>query len=364
MRWLLNRKKKYTLSGWDGPYIFGNGSLKRVIRVEKSGKDFLLKEKEIKIDAKTIFSCRVDNEEKDQFTFQLRSAYEPPPITYDMPEKMLAVSDIEGNFQAFHSLLLVHGVIDEKMNWAFGKGHLAIVGDLVDRGRNVTQLLWLIYKLEQQAATQGGHVHALLGNHEAMNFQHNTAYVHSKYIALARQLSGLSDDPQAFAYLMKPDSELVRWLASRNTIERVGDILLVHGGISPEMLELGLSMEEINHLSRQALWEDPRKPAPIESQISIVAGNSGPLWYRGLVMERFLQRPPQGFVDAVLDYFGAKKMVIGHSMVKDISSDYKGKVYRIDVEQPNKKFTGNARALWIEHGLFFKVNDTNMKEQI
>ncbi len=250
------------------------------------------------------------------------------------------------------------------MNWAFDEGHLAIVGDLVDRGKNVTQLLWLIYKLEEQAAAQGGHVHALLGNHEAMNFQHNTAYVHSKYLSLARQLSGLSDDPQAFAYLMKPNSELVKWLASKNAIERVGDILLVHGGISPEILELGFGMDEINQLSREALWEDPRKPAPVTSRLSIIAGNSGPLWYRGLVMERFMQKPPQGFVDAALDHFGAKKMVIGHSMVKDISSDYKGKVYRIDVKQPNKKFTGNARALLIDKGMFYKVNDRDMKEEV
>lgn len=352
------------MSGWDGPYIFGNGSTKRVISVERLGKDFVLQEKEIQVNADTTFACYVDNEEEDRFLFQLMPEYTSPPGIYDTPAKMLIVSDIEGNFQAFHSLLLVHKVVDDQMNWSFGTGHLAIVGDLLDRGPNVTQLLWLIYKLEQQAAAQGGRVHVLLGNHETMNFQHNTTYVHDKYIAVARQISGLTDDTEAFAYLMKPDAELVRWLASKNTVERIGDILLVHGGISPEILEVALTLEEINQLGRESLWEDPRAPAPVESRLGIVAGNTGPFWYRGLVMERFLQKPPQAFVDAALEYFGAKKMVIGHSMVKDISADYQQKIYRIDVEQPHKKFTGQARALWFEDGLFYRVNDKDLKEQI
>jgi len=50
---------------------------------------------------------------------------------------------------------------------------LVLVGDCVDRGQEVTQVLWLIYKLEIAAKNKGGSVHFVLGNHEIMNFQGN-----------------------------------------------------------------------------------------------------------------------------------------------------------------------------------------------
>jgi hypothetical protein len=35
----------------------------------------------------------------------------------------------------------------------------------------VTETLWFVYSLEQQAALQGGKGHALLGNHEIMSLE-------------------------------------------------------------------------------------------------------------------------------------------------------------------------------------------------
>jgi len=43
--------------------------------------------------------------------------------------KMLVISDIEGNFAAFRKLLQGNGVIDENFNWTFGNGQLVLTGD-------------------------------------------------------------------------------------------------------------------------------------------------------------------------------------------------------------------------------------------
>ena len=69
---------------------------------------------------------------------------------------MAGLSDIEGNFQAFRDFLINAKVIDTGLNWTFGDKHLVLVGDFVDRGASVTQVLWLIHKLEQQACAPAG----------------------------------------------------------------------------------------------------------------------------------------------------------------------------------------------------------------
>ena len=64
---------------------------------------------------------------------------------------MFVVSDIEGEFKAFRQLLQGNNIIDENFNWTFGNGHLVLTGDFVDRGTLVTEVLWLIYSLEEKA---------------------------------------------------------------------------------------------------------------------------------------------------------------------------------------------------------------------
>ena len=84
---------------------------------------------------------------------------------------MFVLSDIEGEFAAFKSLMQGNGIMDQNYKWTFGDGHLVICGDLFDRGNRVTEYLWLLYKLEDEAKAQGGYVHVILGNHDIMNLK-------------------------------------------------------------------------------------------------------------------------------------------------------------------------------------------------
>lgn len=70
-----------------------------------------------------------------------------------MPDKIVAISDIEGNFYGFSNFLIAYNVIDANYNWTFSNGHLILNGDFVYRGNNVVPVLWLIYKLEKQHKT-------------------------------------------------------------------------------------------------------------------------------------------------------------------------------------------------------------------
>lgn len=78
------------------------------------------------------------------------------------------MSDPHGRLDCVISLLQGNGVIDKNYNWSFGSNHLMVIGDIFDRGKDVPQIFWLFYKLEDEAAKAGGTVSFLLGNHEPL----------------------------------------------------------------------------------------------------------------------------------------------------------------------------------------------------
>src|SRR5690606_18087899 len=67
-----------------------------------------------------------------------------PDIIYPAVDKLAVFSDIHGQFSIMTKLLRAHHIIDNDDNWAFGQGHLVLVGDVFDRGPQVTESLWLL----------------------------------------------------------------------------------------------------------------------------------------------------------------------------------------------------------------------------
>lgn len=269
------------------------------------------------------------------FSFRLRKVAEAGPAEFEMPEKILAISDIEGNFGGFASILRSSGVIDSSYNWSFGKGHLVLLGDFFDRGKNVTECLWLIYKLEQEAETAGGKVHFILGNHEVMVMRNDLRYVHEKYKRIA-ELSGTE-----YNLWFSPGTELGSWLRKKNCITKIGSTVFVHGGISPELLATGLSAQEINDKLRKLI----DKPYSDESQAidSLILRGNGPLWYRGIA-----KREVSGEVlDRILRHYSADRMTIGHSIFENMSELYGGRVTAIDVDHAENFASGRMYALLI-----------------
>jgi hypothetical protein len=239
MATLALEKNDPVFTGADGPYVFEEDEKSlRVVRVRQQAGRFVLDDQRLSAKAEPLLTVHVDNAARDSFAFRLQKKIKTPPDIYRMPAKLLAISDIEGNFDAFYSLLVGNGVMDKNYRWTFGKNHLVLVGDFVDRGANVIPVLWLIYHLEQEARKHGGFVHFLLGNHEQMNLTGDVRYVQRKYIALAQYLSGEAESSEAYGFLMGDNAHLANWLRSKNVIEKIGDILFVHGGLSEGILIL------------------------------------------------------------------------------------------------------------------------------
>ena len=163
-----------------------------------------------------------------------------PKATWTQPSKLMAISDLEGNYRNARRFLQTNKVIDQKGNWIWGKGHLVLVGDLVDRGSQVTELMWLLHRLERQAEQAGGRLHYVLGNHEAMVMGGDLRYIHLKYHFVTSRMKLRYDR------LFAADTEIGRWWRSKNGIETVGNLLFIHGGYSPLLDQAKLDVKTLN----------------------------------------------------------------------------------------------------------------------
>ncbi|MFN7117336.1 MAG: hypothetical protein ACK4TA_11090, partial [Saprospiraceae bacterium] len=101
--WTEQHTASPNLAGSDGPHLFWQGDSLRVVEVSGANE---VAERLIKPDDGTVFTCQVANADQDQFSFTLQPNPTAPPAVYEQPKRLLAISDIEGNFNAFYSLLL------------------------------------------------------------------------------------------------------------------------------------------------------------------------------------------------------------------------------------------------------------------
>ena len=345
------RSKVLKYNGADGPYVV-NDDLYRINR-----RNQLIEQYHFKSDSLLV---SVDNEFKEEFYVELGTDYGIPKSTYELPDKLVAISDIEGNFNAFAGFLFANKIIDKNHNWIYDNGHLVLVGDFVDRGKNVTQVLWLIYKLERQAKKNGGDVHFILGNHEVLNFQGDYRYTQGKYVKAAQEISGESDATNAIRYMYSDTTELGKWMNTKNYVEKLGGYIFIHGGLSKEILEYELSIDDINNKMHES---NNDKFIKRDSVSRFLYGSKGPIWYRGLVIDRRnYKKETAQELEEVLSFYNAEKVVIGHTFVKDISKGFQGKVIMLDVPHGKKKFSGRTKGLLIENGKQFIIDDLGEKE--
>ncbi len=335
----------------DGPYVLCNGTDIIVNHIINENGVKSVKRDSFLLSEKKNISFNVATDSAGQFfTVQLKANLEVEKAESKDVKKQFVISDIEGNFKAFRKLLQTHQIIDDNFNWTFGEGHLVLTGDFFDRGDQVTEVLWLIYALEDKAKAAGGYVHFILGNHEIMNLSNDIRYVHPKYIENA----GLMN--VTYVSLFSTCSELGQWLRSKNVMETIGDVLYVHAGISPDVNELYLSASKLNKIVRP-YYDDTTYRYP-DLRTEILYGEKGPFWYRGYYTG---DKATNSEVLATLKQYKVSHIATGHTVVADtISALYGGKVFNTDVHHAK----GISEALFIDHGKFYRATATGKKIQI
>lgn len=265
--------------------------------------------------------------------------------------RVVAVSDVHGDYAVFVQVLQQAGVIDAKRKWKAGTTVLVQTGDVPDRGPQSRKVMDLLMDLEKQATRAGGRVHALLGNHEVMNVMGDLRYVTPEEYASYASLDAESLRDQVFqanadpkrredpAYRNEwmqarplgwvelvqafgPKGKYGRWLRQHDTVVKVGDTLFLHGGISPKYATL--QVDEINARVKAGLDATAPNAEPL------LTDEDGPLWYRGLALAR--EADLAAHVDALLAHHGVARIVVGHTVTPGVVLPrFGGKVILNDV---------------------------------
>lgn len=260
---------------------------------------------------------------KELYVNKYDTIYYPSKSSFSNVKKIAALSDIHGQFDLLIHLLKNNQIIDKNLNWNFAEGHLVITGDIFDRGDKVNELLWLIYKLENQAKDKGGRVHYLLGNHEYMILQNDLRYLTDKYVSSSKLL-GIDYDK-----LYGNKTIIGRWLRSKPAIIKLNNIVFTHGGVSEKFLEkYGLDLDSINTMMRKNNIYT-KEQLKSTDYYDLYYGKNSLIWYRGY-FESYKTNLTDSDLDKVLKLLNAKTIIVGHTTQEEIVSLFNNKIFGVD----------------------------------
>jgi len=193
----------------------------------------------------------------------------PREWRFDGVDRVVAIADIHGAYDAMVATLQNADILGEDLNWVGRKSTLVIVGDILDRGPKSREAMDLLMRLEGEAESAGGRVQVLIGNHEAMILTGDMRYVSGpEYAAFAEDedpeerarwfdlyverqgadadalRSGFDQNfpPGYFAMrrVFRPDGQYGKWLLQKDAMAVINGTAFVHGGLSPVAARLGL----------------------------------------------------------------------------------------------------------------------------
>ena len=364
-------------------------------------------------------------------------------VTAAQPDRVIAIGDIHGAAAQFRLLLEITGLTDSSQRWTGGRTTLVQTGDFMDRGAGVKAVIDLLMRLETEASAAGGRVVVLLGNHETMNLMANMRdttrellasfatprsetwreEAYEAYVALLADRSTFlgplapspvsrtewmeAHPPGFFEYMdaFGPDGTYGRWLRPKPVVARVGDSILLHGGLHPTQAPTDLA--EINARARREIETHDRlrerliehgiilpfytfeettaavqreldawgvhlaptgPPAP-DAEVTLTSkerehielllamgelrtwsliDEDGPVWFRGFARWDDDEGLPQA--RSLTERYDVARIVVGHTIpaTRMITPRFGNRVFLIDTGMLVGYYTGRASALEIE----------------
>jgi hypothetical protein len=288
------------------------------------------------------------------------------PTEWDHVARVVVFGDLHGDYAKFHDMLAGAGLIDAHDNWRGGRTHLVQLGDVPDRAPDTRKILDLLMRLEPQAKRAGGYVHALIGNHEAMNMEGDLRYTTpGEFAAFVDQDSKRRRDAyydRVVAYLKahppegalptfdaayraqfdaehplgwvehaiawSPEGVYGRWILTHNAVIRIDDALYLHGGLGPTFAAYDKDV-----LDRAVIATLEHQPEAAGGPHDILWADDGPLWYRGLAQHEEAQEAAN--VEAVLAAHHVSHIVIGHTkQYPFVEARFGGRVILTDIAPP------------------------------
>eukprot|EP00158_Paraphelidium_tribonemae_P002835 Partr_v1_DN25710_c6_g1_i1_m74680 putative NA len=228
---------------------------------------------------------------------------------------------------------------DPRITWIGGDVNLVITGDILDLGLHDIQIWEIVRFLYPIVKQKGGHLEALLGNHEINNFEANFAEVHPSLVMNEQQRA-------ARIKRLSIRHPLGRFMRGLRAAVQIGQTVFVHGGLEPRFAKL--SLKTINYALRYNLLH-PNMPIPYSHKIF---NDNGPFWSRYYskpnlhesekVKHERCERLQNSLLLLETDYLPKPvRMVVGHETQESrkIGLDCGGALIKIDI--------GLSKYMWL-----------------
>ena len=236
---------------------------------------------------------------------------------------LCAIGDFHGDEAHAFDALRLCGAVDASGRWAGGTMTVVQLGDVMDRGNASLPLLHSLWDLQAEAHAAGGELLLLLGNHELLNMQGATRYVHKGEL---RSYGGAA----AWSRAMDPHHGEIgrRLVATPATAVRGAGAcatLFLHAGLRPSVAASFESLESLNGALRQQI---------LAGNGELLDAHQGPLWWRGHVRPHAAGLSDESACDEVrkaASVFGAARTAVGHNIVPFVSTRCGGALQMLDV---------------------------------
>jgi hypothetical protein len=185
----------------------------------------------------------------------------------------------------------------------------------------------------------------------------NYKYTQEKYKASAEKVG------RDYREFWSVNTELGKWLQTKNTIEKIGDNVFVHAGLSAAMLDPQWSISAVNDSVRHHLFQQKEERQKSKAA-TFLFGSEGPLWYRGMVREEEKYLPlPQTELEKLMDVHGARRIFVGHTIFPEVSKFYAGKVYAVNVANEANRLKGRSRGVLLQRAKVIILYDDASKNK-
>lgn len=263
-------------------------------------------------------------------------------------QRIVVIGDLHADIQVTHKAFQLAGATDDANQWIGGELVIVQLGDIIGRSDDDRAVLDFMFAIREQAAAAGGRVHNLIGNHEVMGGRVDNQAVGRQPFAAFENMEGLNlDDPRllrlppsqrARGAALMPGGPYAKRLAQFPAVLKLGDTIYVHGGVLPRWAEYGI--DRINAEVRE--WFLGNVPEP--NSVRGVDNGDRVMWTRQLSYS--VDYYDCTVLDESLRVLGAKRMIVAHTVHREITSRCDDKLWAVDVGM-SRAYGGNIQLLEI-----------------
>jgi len=247
--------------------------------------------------------------------------------------RLVAIGDLHGDIESARRAFQLAGAIDQSDQWV-GKDLTVIqLGDTIGRSYQDREVLDFLLALQLKAASGGGQLHLLIGNHEVFAARLELRWVHDDAYESFASIPGLDlDDPRLAdvpqhqrprGAALLPGGHYATQLSDHSAVLRVGDTIFAHGGVTPHWAKYGI--DQINEDVER--WFKGETDEPV-STLGMDPGN----FDDSVMQSRHFSREVADceMLGESLRILGANRMVVAHTVHQSITSKCDGRVWAID----------------------------------